>query len=241
MRGLVTCVALVALVASVVAQRPPRHGRPDPVATMRVLAVGDSITAGAGSPGGYRSFLQQSLRWARKPVDFVGGNYENSAGMADPEHEGHGGWKIEHLADGHPEQRQKGNVTRWIRESQPTHVLVMAGTNNNPYMSRQEMFRLYNRLLDRIYAASPRVKVAFACMPRSRQTTTGRAAYEHMGWQVAQQIVVQRKLQGYKIAFADTYRNFVYSRHLWDNYHPNRSGYARISTAFDKALRELGS
>ncbi|MCW5936355.1 MAG: hypothetical protein KIT11_03500 [Fimbriimonadaceae bacterium] len=206
---------------------------------MRILAVGDSITAGAGSPGGYRTILQQRLGRADRPFDFLGDVNENSAGMAYPQHEGHGGWTISDLADGNPSDLGAGNVVTWMRRYQPTHVLVMAGTNDNPFMDRQTLTGLYERLLDRIFSVNRNVKVALACIPKSRQSVTKRQAYERMAWEVVRTVVVRRRVQGYQISFANCYSPIDPNRHLADNYHPNRDGYVRIALAFEAALRAL--
>ena len=65
---------------------------------IRVLPLGDSITDGAGAPGGYRLRLYQLLTNAGFNVDFVGTLTDNGApGLPDPDHEGHSGWRIDQI------------------------------------------------------------------------------------------------------------------------------------------------
>ncbi|RYC67719.1 GDSL-type esterase/lipase family protein [Spirosoma sordidisoli] len=61
---------------------------------IRIVPMGNSITQGAGAPGGYRKPLHELLIKAGYAVDFRGRFTTNSDRLTDPEHEGRSGWQI---------------------------------------------------------------------------------------------------------------------------------------------------
>jgi len=84
-----TPVAIFSAVACVFASDAP---------PIRILPLGDSITYGASVPGGYRLPLHQLLTNAGFNVDFLGTQTGNpAAGLPDPDHEGHSGWRIDQI------------------------------------------------------------------------------------------------------------------------------------------------
>lgn len=105
-----------------------RAGRP-----LRLLLLGDSITQGSPDhPGGYRGTLQRLLREGGFPaVEFVGSRTENSAGLGQPWHEGHPGFRLEELRCGFT---KCGTTAQPIGETLARHrpdvVVLTAGTNN---------------------------------------------------------------------------------------------------------------
>ena len=88
---------------------------------VKVMPLGDSITDGFDVPGGYRVDLEDALQADGLAVDFVGTQRNGPAGLADQQHEGHSGFRIDQLAAG---------VTSWLTEHRPDVVLLMIGTND---------------------------------------------------------------------------------------------------------------
>lgn len=82
-----TALVLVALPVPSVAAAP-----------VRVMPLGDSITDGYNVPGGYRIELEDLLVSRGQPVDFVGSLSNGPASLADRDHEGHSGWRIDRSA-----------------------------------------------------------------------------------------------------------------------------------------------
>jgi len=62
--------------------------------SLRVMPMGDSITAGYGVPGGYRAPLRDRITGQGWRVDFVGSQYQPGDISADREHWGRPGWGI---------------------------------------------------------------------------------------------------------------------------------------------------
>ncbi len=111
---------LLALVLTLVPslRSPATAAAAEPV---RIMAMGSSTTAGS-IPGGYRSDLFHLLTSAGGSVDFVGS--VTDAGppqLPDRDHEGHGGWVIDHMTEVAADRMQT---------YQPDVVLLHAGAND---------------------------------------------------------------------------------------------------------------
>jgi hypothetical protein len=92
-------------------------GNPSPDAaeagsTLRILTVGDSLTAIFR----YQRTLRDRLKTDGRNAVFVG-----SQGAGDDKHEGHSGWQIGQLED---------NLVQWLDDAKPNVVLLQIGTNN---------------------------------------------------------------------------------------------------------------
>lgn len=110
------------------------------VYTPRIMPLGDSITW--GGPGaascpdhvGYREPLHDSLIGGGYVVDFVGTLRSGAgAGLADPDHEGHGAWRADELVAGKanaPVCTGSGRLDEWLDQTRPDVVLLHAGTND---------------------------------------------------------------------------------------------------------------
>ncbi|MBS1715020.1 MAG: hypothetical protein JST30_11865 [Armatimonadetes bacterium] len=228
--------AFVLVAATVACLAAAQYGRPSRPTLGRVLTVGDSITQGAGSAGGYRGILEQRLRSGSYDFRFVGARTDNSTGMVYPAHEGHGGWNLTELLNGRKSEPQAGKLADWLRKHDPSVVLLMAGTNDDIWVTRTDWVLKYNRLLNVIYSYDRSIKVVLGAVPKSDNGYTGKAWSEAVCFSVVKDVVAARKRAGYPIAFADTYTSFNPSRDLSDHYHPNKSGYQKISDAFYFAL-----
>ncbi|MBS1722218.1 MAG: hypothetical protein JSS66_04335 [Armatimonadetes bacterium] len=230
---LVLLVATLGMVAF--ADGNGNSGRPNRLIG-RVLAVGDSITWGAGTQGGYRGYLEERLLAENYKFEFDGGVYQNSAGMRYGAHEGHGGWTIMDFVNGRPQEPGAGKLSEWLRAYQPQVVLFMAGTNDNPWETRTDRVVKYNRVLNTIYGYDRSIKVVLASIVKSNDVVTGRATSEAMNYSVVRDVVGCRKKAGYNIVFADTYTVFNPATDLSDTYHPNSNGYYKVANAFYNAL-----
>src|SRR5689334_447850 len=88
---------------------------------VRVMPLGDSITDGIQTPGGYRIGLWQRMAAGGFRVDFVGTQFNGPASLGDHDHEGHPGWRIDQI---------DANIVGWLRATTPHTVLLHIGTND---------------------------------------------------------------------------------------------------------------
>jgi len=90
---------------------------------VKIMPIGDSITSGEGIPsyGGYRNFLGALLEDDGVSFDFVG-SQKSGEGLADPDNEGHPGWRISNL-------REAIASDGWLETYQPDVILLHIGSN----------------------------------------------------------------------------------------------------------------
>lgn len=130
--------------------------------TPKILPLGDSLTYGAhsaqdGGIGGYRNRLWTRLTNDGLNVDFVGSVNGPALAGVDPNHEGHGGWRIDDLT---------GQIDGWLASSQPDIILLLAGANDiiQGYDVNTAESRM-NTLLDHLFADLPNVTVLLSTLP----------------------------------------------------------------------------
>lgn len=120
---------------------------------LRVMPLGDSITAGVGSStgDGYRLDLARYMVEVQQlyTAQWVGS--QTGGTQSNPRHEGHSGWRIDQLSE---------QVNGWMATYQPDVVLLDAGTNDaRQGASADVMAARMAELIGRITSASPTVRV----------------------------------------------------------------------------------
>ena len=200
---------------------------------VRIMPLGDSITA--GSDGGYRTLLFNTLNEAGHTVDFVGSSrlQKDRPQLADSDHEGHGGWRINTI------QR---NITDWIAEYQPNVILLHIGTNDIstgqwPLGLALEL----SGLLETLYTASPEVTVYVASI--ILRTDDPERIWVTERYAALTPLVVQAWAdQGYDARFVDMHAA-IGPEDLADALHPNQQGYDKMALvwaqAYDGTIAEL--
>ncbi len=101
--------------------------------TIKIMALGDSITQAENGQNSYRKELWEKLTVAGYNVDFVGSenrnkdnnNFEDSS--FDPDHEGHWGWRIDEIING---RGGEGKLSDWLTGYTPDVVLIHLGSND---------------------------------------------------------------------------------------------------------------
>ena len=115
-----------------------------------ILPLGDSITRGKDDDG-YRSSLAKLLMARRIPFHFVGSLSNGPWWSRERAHEGHNGAQVDHLL---------AMIDERMRTYRPDVVLLMIGANDlEANADLAELPARYQKLLDRIVAARPDVKV----------------------------------------------------------------------------------
>jgi lysophospholipase L1-like esterase len=192
-----------------------------PVA-VRIMPLGDSITAGVGSStgSGYRQVLRGELAANGLTVDFVGSQRRGPGPDAD--HEGHPGWRTDQLIDG---------LRPWLAAARPDVVLLDIGTNDllrNVHPDSAPV-RTAN-LIDRITRQLPNVRVVVA-----KLLVVGRDAARFQRFNAALAAVVAAR--GPRVTMVDMSR--VPAADTGDGVHPTDLGYRQMAYQWYQALRPV--
>jgi lysophospholipase L1-like esterase len=142
---------------------------------VRVMAFGDSITAGVGAfgarvnDGGYRGPLERLLDRNGYHITFVGSRSDFSDAITERAHEGWPGYVLRSFpSDPGPGQLYGALARKAMQQDDPDVVLLMAGTNDLLREGRAAGYTLPNilhsmdLLLDEILTAKPNVFVIVA-------------------------------------------------------------------------------
>jgi lysophospholipase L1-like esterase len=192
---------------------------------MRIMPLGDSITDGYNVPGGYRIELEDELSASGIGFDLVGSLQNGPPSLADRDHEGHSGWKIDEI---------DASVGGWIATYQPDVVLLLIGTNDilRDYQVASAPDRL-SALVGRIHTLRPTSRILLSTIPPLADATENAevAAYNAAISQIARTEVASGRLLwfvdgGGALAVAD----------LADGIHPNAAGYDKLADKWYAAL-----
>lgn len=203
-------------------------------APSRIMLLGDSITAGfdGSDPiGGFRDDLDSLLIDGGAIHDLVG-TLNDGVGF-DADHEGHGGWTVDRMAD---------SIDVFLAETDPRIVLIHLGTNDiSANQGVPATLADMELLLVRIYQFRPEMSVHLsALIPRNDSkdslTTELNAGYAD--------IVDSLHASGYAIRTIDHNSAFKENPdwridYMFDHVHPTDAGYAVMArTYFDSLATE---
>lgn len=192
------------------------------------MPLGDSITDGYNVPGGYRIELEDLLVEDRRSVDFVGSRSNGPASLADREHEGHSGWRIDEIA---------ANVDGWLGAHQPEVVLLKIGTND--ILQNYDLAgapRRLSELIDRITTAVPSATILVSTL-----APLGDAQQDERvrSFNAAIPAIVNGKVAGGKdVELVDMYPALT-TGDLADGVHPSSAGYDKMATVWRSALSSV--
>ena len=228
----------------------------------QILSLGDSITAGSGSTGGYRDPLYTSLSGNGDSFTFVGSQVETTdsklinAGQAH--HEGHGGYRINDI-DGNLTALHTGtpydstlNGGHWLDGISsgdnarpaiyPNIVLLLAGTNDisngvsvNWYTNDNLKTRMRS-LLNDLFAARPDAQVFVGTVTKR---TLDHAAQVVEFNAFLPTLLAEPQYAGRKLYLVDLYT--AVGDNISDGVHPNTVGYAAIGGAWYSAIQQHAS
>ncbi|WP_307834482.1 cellulose binding domain-containing protein [Paractinoplanes lichenicola] len=237
-RTLVLAAALgvATVVPAVVASSGPAQSADAPV---RVMPLGDSITAG---PGCWRAKLWNRLQTAGYTnVDFVGtqsdGGGCNPGYAYDSDHEGHGGFSATGIA-------ANNQLPPWLAAARPDVVLMHLGTNDmwGGYIPLADKLTAFTKLVGQMRAANPAVKVVVAqIIPISAAACSTcpadvRALNDAIpGWAAG------LSTSQSPITVADLWTGYDAVADNTDGIHPNDTGFRKMADAwFPAVARVLG-
>ncbi len=228
---------------------------------MRIMELGDSITAGVGAngiggDGGYRRRLAALLSSAGYRVTFVGRRTDFSPGLADPNHEGWPGYVIRELAPGAPGQLYGPLTEEAIRRNDPDVILLMVGTNDllryrgqDGTFSDSEIVHSMDLLLGEIFRTKPTVRVVLGGIidsPRIdacavKRFDDGRSSCDEHEYPNLRDLAASYARRGNAITYADMIHVVPRSKiYFPDGIHPAGStGYDLVANAWFSAIRTI--
>jgi lysophospholipase L1-like esterase len=226
-------LAVLAAVLTVTAVRPASSA----TAPVRIMPLGDSITAG---PGCWRAMLWHQLQTAGyTDIDFVGGVPDGGCNYGyayDGDNEGHGGYAATGIAD-------QNQLPPWLDAARPDIVLMHLGTNDmwGGTISTATILAAYTKLVGQMRASNPAMRIVVAQIipmnpPSCTTCAAGVVALDNAipGWaaglRTAQSpIVVVDQWTGFDTV-ADT---------VGDGVHPNDAGFQKMANRWYPGLAPL--
>ncbi len=210
---------------------------------VRIMPLGDSLTAGflndvTPSLGGYRGKLNTLLGSTGYNVDFVGTQTGTpNLALPDPDHEGHGGYRIDQIDAG---------IEGWLSAiNDPDVILLCIGTNDfwQSYNTAGAAGRL-DSLVTRIAALRPYAKILLATLPLRTDDPVKEAAQSAYNAAIPG-IVSGQVAMGRQVYFVDMHASFNASVLSSDGVHPNQTGYDQMADtwlpAVTKVISPLGT
>lgn len=221
-------------------------------APLRVMPLGDSNTRGtlSESPGGYRLPLQHLLDSIGVKYDYVGSQVSHSDGMADPEHEGYGGWRVFDILYGR-QRKESGlkslGVEKAMEIYKPDIILLMAGINDVfSGKTGEEIAKEMSILLAAIFKKDPGVKVLLGNLsPISRSMIVSGKVKKTFPAEVdsynrnVRDTIANFTKKGYYIGLVDM-RGSVRDDQLVDDVHPNAAAITNMAKAWFEGMLRNG-
>lgn len=218
--------------------------------TVDIMPLGDSITRGFGTGAqptmpnfnyGYRWPLYNSLTGANYDFDFVGSRADGgSSGLPDVNHEGHGGFTADEIESG---------LNTWLGANPPDVILLHVGTNDllqsqTPDNARGDVDLILNKIND----FDPDITVLLAQIagigtghyqnPFTLPITHTVISYNNLLPPLAQTYVTN----GEKVVLVNMFTALEspnYPANMFDNAHPNESGYNKMAPVWFNALDDF--
>ena len=194
---------------------------------VKIMPLGDSITFGEGDPkrGGYRTVLSTLLAEDGYMIDFVGSQRSGEEVLADPDNEGHPGWRITNI-------RKAIASEGWLETYQPDIILLHIGSNDLRYGNGLYAPDNLSALLDDILARLPNVHVIVAQIIPTRW---GAEVSQRIYNDAIPDIAASR---GARVSVVDM-REIMAKSDFVTLYHPNINGYEKMARAWESAILAL--
>ncbi len=203
-------------------------------ATLRVMPLGDSITA---EEWAWRCRLSQLITEGGRNAVFVG-SVHNQYDPCAADHEGHPGFTISNLSD---------KVDGWLTTFRPNVVVIMAGTNDLAWWTAENGTQVADRmnsLISKIQTTAPGVRIVVQTIPPQSSAII---APNNVNRQVLVQqyndrlkaLIAARVTSGQLIRLADTNAALTLTD-LRDGIHPTtQAGIAKVAPTVYNTLVPL--
>ena len=212
-----------------------------------ILPLGDSITDGFGTPGGYRIKLYQNFGGN---VKFVGSQSNGPANLTDKHNEGHSGYRIDQidadlkgLSSSSPAP-DTNNGGSWLSGGNstgrgavsPQFVLLHIGTNDaSQGASPALMESRLTQLLTDLKADLPDAQVIVASLIPRTDSSAAESVEEQ--YNAAMPAIIAA--MGSHFHFLDMHSVINPTTDLADGVHPNIGGYNKMADAWTAAVQAI--
>ncbi|MFJ6673391.1 cellulose binding domain-containing protein [Actinosynnema sp. NPDC091369] len=220
-------VATLAFAAAQPASSSAAPAAPAAAGPVRIMPLGDSITAG---PGCWRAYLWDRLRrTGHTDIDAVGTQQGGGCSVPfDVDHEGHGGYSAIGIAE-------QGQLPPWLAAARPDVVLMHLGTNDmwGNFRPVDSVIAAYSVLVDQMRAHNPDVEILVAkIIPMACPECTHVVALNNAipGWAAA------RTTARSPITVVDQWTGFDTATDTGDGVHPNDAGFRKMADRWYPAL-----
>lgn len=200
---------------------------------VRIMPLGDSITQGELEGEGYRRGLWFRLNSAGFDVDFVGSMdtpYKSpGSGDYDPDHEGHSGWRADHILESIPEL---------AAQAEPDIVLLHIGTNDLiANDSVAETVTEIRRIIGALRLQNPQVVILLAQIIPAEDPNV----YDSVVLLNAMllEMIADVQADGSPVVLVDHFTGFDVRADTFDGLHPNTSGAAKMVDVWFAALEPV--
>jgi lysophospholipase L1-like esterase len=207
------------------------------VGVTRIMPLGDSITRGwygSAYDWGYRKPLYDLLTNNDYSFDFVG--WKSDGSFQEPSHQGRDGWHADELLNGRASAPAEGKLADWLITDQPDVILLHIGTNDIVY-GDQNVGEV-NGILDKIdeYEVSynKHIKVILALIINMKTPWPAVTIYNNG----VNAMALNRITNGDDIVIVDMESALNYPADIYDNVHPNDTGYAKMAQVWYDALSQ---
>jgi lysophospholipase L1-like esterase len=199
-------------------------------APVRIMPLGDSITAG---PGCWRAYLWNQLQTAGyHNIDFVGGVSDgggcNPGFSYDFHHEGHSGFSITGIADGN-------QLPPWLSAANPQVIVMHLGTNDmwGGWIPLQTKLTALTKLIGQMRAHNPAIRIVVSQIIPMSPSGCATCASDVVAFNNAiPGLVAGLNSTQSPIYIVDQWTGFDLATDTYDAVHPVTSGFIKMANRF---------
>lgn len=222
--------------------------------TIRIMPLGDSITDGYSTVGGYREPLANKLEQngLSGRIDFVGPNWGGNC--YDPQHAGYSGYSIDNIPQEDSISGARTGLSSfidWLMEAYPADVVMLQiGTNDIlSYYDLDNIGARLEKLVDAVLTYIPKDGMLYLatipCMDANNTLYINPNYFtpDYMDECVdkynkeIKRIAADKQSQGKSISLADI-NSVLTKEDLYDGVHPTADGYKKMSEYWYDTLNQ---
>ncbi|MEJ8756339.1 GDSL-type esterase/lipase family protein [Pontibacter sp. H259] len=218
----------------------------------KILCIGNSITQANGEHTSYRFPLWKKLVDADIAVEFVGSHNTNQWEAASPVistvykgktftnvNEGHWGWRVDQLLEGHEDERHKGKLSEWVQLYTVDYALVHMGTNDIfQEQDNSQTIEEVKQVIQTLRSRNPAITILLAqLIPANKPQSYKDAIVDYNSRIRALGNSLDSPLS--KVVVVDMHSGFDENTLLYDDAHPNEQGEEVMAERWFTTIKSL--